>query len=159
MLEVIRVLCEKSPGRRRDHRGPHARDARAQPRGLLRLARRRGQRSADGATLQLTISQEELGKHLGLSRTNVNRQLGQLRLANLIRISGTEISIVDEKGLAEFGVDPSCQRLRRSFGKNSGRDAVGVAPPSLPHRNTPPRRYAGLAYTEARPIGEILRVL
>ena len=76
-------------------------------RGLLRLARRRGRRSADGATLVLTISQEELGKHLGLSRANVNRQLGQLKLANLIRIDGTEISIVDETGLDEIGADPS----------------------------------------------------
>ena len=76
-------------------------------RGLLRLARQHGRRSADGVSLELTISQEELGKYLGLSRANVSRQLGQLKLANMIRIDGTEISILDETGLDEIGADPS----------------------------------------------------
>jgi len=107
MLEVIRVLCERARAGAAIIED-HSLEMRARAaRGLLRLARRRGQRSADGATLQLTISQEELGKHLGLARTNVNRQLRQLRLANLIRIDGTEICIVDEKGLDEIGAEPS----------------------------------------------------
>jgi CRP/FNR family transcriptional regulator, cyclic AMP receptor protein len=75
--------------------------------GLLRLARQHGRKSADGVSLQLTISQEELGKYLWLSRANVSRQLGQLKLANMIRISGTEITILDEKGLAEIATDPA----------------------------------------------------
>lgn len=75
--------------------------------GLHRLARQHGRRSADGSCLQLTISQEELGKHLGLSRTNVNRQLGQLKIANAIKISGMEISIIDERELAEIADAPS----------------------------------------------------
>jgi biotin operon repressor len=59
------------------------------------------------AHLRLTISQEELGKFLGMSRANVNRQLGQLKIAELIRINGTEISIIDEKGLADIGEAPA----------------------------------------------------
>ena len=104
LLEIIRVLCERArAGAAIIEDNTLKMRARA-ARGLLRLARRRGRR--DGATLILTISQEELGKHLGLSRANVNRQLGQLKLANLIRIDGTEISIVDEQGLDEIGADP-----------------------------------------------------
>ena len=107
MLEIIRVLCERArAGAAIIEDNTLEMRARA-ARGLLRLARRRGQRSADGATLQLTISQEELGKHLGLARTNVNRQLRQLKLANLIRIDGAKICIIDEKGLEEIGADPS----------------------------------------------------
>jgi CRP-like cAMP-binding protein len=107
MLEVIRVLCERArAGAAIIEDNTLKMRARA-ARGLLRLARRRGHRSADGATLQLTISQEELGKHLGLVRTNVNRQLRQLKLANLIKIDGAKICIIDEKGLEEIGADPS----------------------------------------------------
>ena len=37
-----------------------------------------------------------------LARPDVNRQLEQLKIANMIRISGTEISIIDEKGLVDI---------------------------------------------------------
>lgn len=107
MLEVIRVLCERArAGAAIIEDGTLRMRARA-AKGLLRLARQRGRRAADGAPLQLTISQEELGKYLGLTRANVNRQLGQLKNAGMIRINGTEISIVDEKGLDEIATDPS----------------------------------------------------
>ena len=65
----------------------------------------------------LAISQEELGKHLGLSRANVNRQLGQLKLANLIRIDGTEISIVDETGLDEIAAPATLEKQDRRAGR------------------------------------------
>ena len=107
MLEVVRVLCEKiriGAGIVEDNslemRGRTAR-------GLLRLARRHGRMDAGSAHLQLAISQEELGKFLGMSRANVNRQLGQLKIVDLIRINGSEISIIDEKGLADIGEAPA----------------------------------------------------
>jgi CRP/FNR family cyclic AMP-dependent transcriptional regulator len=107
MLAIIRELCEKVRAGAAiivdstlEMRGRTAM-------GLLRLARQHGRKSADGVSLQLTISQEELGKYLWLSRANVSRQLGQLKLANMIRISGTEITILDEKGLAEIATDPA----------------------------------------------------
>jgi CRP/FNR family cyclic AMP-dependent transcriptional regulator len=109
MLDVVRLLCEKIrigaaivEDNTLEMRGRTAR-------GLLRLAQRHGHRRADGAQLQLTISQEELGKFLGLSRANVNRQLAQLKIANLIRISGTEITIIDEGGLSDIGLAPTSQ--------------------------------------------------
>ena len=68
--------------------------------------------AADGSWLQLSISQEELGKYLGASRPNVNRQLGQLKIANMIRISGSEITIIDADGLADIAETPSSNRPR-----------------------------------------------
>lgn len=106
MLEVIRVLCERARAGAAIIEDNKLRMRARAAKGLLRLARQRGHRSADDASLQLTISQEELGKYLGLSRANVNRQLAQLKAANMIRIDGTEISIVDEKGLDEIAADP-----------------------------------------------------
>lgn len=107
MLEIVRALCEKLrigaaivEDNTLEMRGRTAR-------GLLRLARRHGRASTDGGHLQLAISQEELGKFLGMSRANVNRQLGQLKIADVIRIHGTEISIIDEKGLADIGDSPA----------------------------------------------------
>jgi hypothetical protein len=41
-----------------------------------------------------------------LARPNVNRQLEQLNIANMIRISGTEISIIDEKALVNIAEVP-----------------------------------------------------
>ena len=109
MLAIIRSLCEKVRAgaaiivdNTLEMRGRTAM-------GLLRLARQHGRKSTDGVSLQLTISQEELGKYLWLSRPNVSRQLGQLKLANMIKISGTEITILDEKGLAEIAIDPAAK--------------------------------------------------
>ena len=107
LLEIIRELCERARAGAAIIEDNTLKMRARLARGLLRLARRRGRRSADGTTLLLTISQEELGNHLGLSRGNVNRQLGQLKLANLIRIDGTEISIIDEQGLEDIGADCS----------------------------------------------------
>src|SRR5262245_24716999 len=107
LLEIIRELCARARAGAAIIEDNTLKMRARLARGLLRLARRRGRRSTDGATLLLAISQEELGNHLGLSRTNVNRQLGQLKLANLIRIDGTEISIVDEQGLEEIGANCS----------------------------------------------------
>jgi CRP/FNR family cyclic AMP-dependent transcriptional regulator len=102
LQEILQALCEKIrdgaaiiEDNTLEMRGRTAR-------GLLRLARQHGRPSTDGTSLQLEISQEELGKYLGISRPNVSRQLGQLKIANMIRISGTEISIIDEKGLVDI---------------------------------------------------------
>jgi CRP-like cAMP-binding protein len=107
MFEVVQALCEKIrigaaivEDNTLEMRGRTAQ-------GLLRLARRHGRMGTGSAHVRLTISQEELGKYLGMSRANVNRQLGQLKTADLIRINGSEISIIDEKGLAEIGETPA----------------------------------------------------
>ena len=106
MLEVLQALCEKVRAvaaliedNTLEMRGRTAN-------GLLRLARQHGRTSPDGTCLQLTISQEELGKYLGMSRENVNRQLGQLKIASVIKINASEISIMDEKGLLDIAQAP-----------------------------------------------------
>ncbi|NKB16448.1 MAG: Crp/Fnr family transcriptional regulator [Sphingomonadales bacterium] len=98
-------------------------------RGLLRLARRHGRASADGGHLQLTISQEELGKFLGMSRANVNRQLGQLKIADVIRIHGTEISIIDEKRVGRYRRLPGAEGLACL----AAVEARGAMLPPAPH--------------------------
>ncbi len=71
-------------------------------RGLLGLARHLGRRRKDGIHLQLAASQEELGNYLGLARSNVSRQLSELRKAGVIRINEAGIVITDESGLARL---------------------------------------------------------
>jgi CRP/FNR family cyclic AMP-dependent transcriptional regulator len=67
--------------------------------GLLRLARQHGRTGRDGIRLELGLSQNDLGKYLGLSRENVSRQLGRLRDANVITMAGPKVVILDEAGL------------------------------------------------------------
>ena len=103
MLGIIAALCEKLRAgaaliedNTLEMRGRVAR-------GLLRLASQHGRRTADGIVVQLTLSQEELGDHWGLSRANVSRVLGELREGNVIRLAGAQITILDEDGLTEIG--------------------------------------------------------
>jgi CRP/FNR family transcriptional regulator, cyclic AMP receptor protein len=101
MLAVIRVLCERSRSGAAIIEDNTLKMRARTARGLLRLARQRGHRGA-GGMLQLIISQEELGKYLDLTRGNVNRQLATLKKGGHIKVQGTEITIVDEKGLDEI---------------------------------------------------------
>jgi CRP/FNR family cyclic AMP-dependent transcriptional regulator len=103
MLAVIHALCETIrlgaaviEDNTLEMRGRMAR-------GLLRLARQHGRADRDGVSLALTISQEDLGKHLTLSRANVSRQLGHLKTAGVIRIDGAQITIVRAGELAAIG--------------------------------------------------------
>jgi CRP/FNR family transcriptional regulator, cyclic AMP receptor protein len=101
MLAIVRALCEKlRTGAVIIEDNSLEMRARA-ARGLLRLAQQQGRIDTSGAR-QLTMTQEELGKHLAMSRANMNRQLGQLRIAKLVAVSGTAISITDEAGLADL---------------------------------------------------------
>jgi CRP/FNR family transcriptional regulator, cyclic AMP receptor protein len=100
MLEIIQILCQKLRAASAiiedntlEMRGRTAK-------GLLRLCRQHGRTSKEGIRLQLSLSQRELGAYLGISRANVSRQLGQLKDANVIRIDGAQITIIDEAGLA-----------------------------------------------------------
>ena len=53
-------------------------------RALLRLAGEHGRKTADGVLIDLKLSQSELGAYIGLSRENVNRQLGAWREGGII---------------------------------------------------------------------------
>jgi len=105
MLEVMRSLCEKIRVAATIIEDNKLEMRWRTARGLLRLARQHG-RTPAGGSLQLAISQEELGKYLGATRPNVNRQLGELKSAKLITISGTAITILDAEGLEEIADNP-----------------------------------------------------
>ena len=109
MLEILRALCEKIRIAATIIEDNTLEMRWRTARGLLRLARQHGRTVANGGRLQLTISQAELGKYLGATRPNVNRQLAELKTANMITISGTEITIMDAKGLAEIAENPPAE--------------------------------------------------
>lgn len=104
MFEVVLGLCEKIRIGAVIVEDNTLEMRRRTARGVLRLVRQHGRPCPDG--LQVNISQEELGKYLGMSRANVNRQLGQLKVADVIRISGTEITVLDEQGLVDAADAP-----------------------------------------------------
>jgi CRP/FNR family transcriptional regulator len=78
-------------------------------RGLLRLADQLGRRRKDGICLELAVTQEELGNHLGLARANVSRQLGELKTLEVIRSDGGRIVIADERRLVELAEAASAE--------------------------------------------------
>jgi CRP/FNR family transcriptional regulator, cyclic AMP receptor protein len=104
MFEIVRTLCGKIRVAAAIIEDNTLDMYNRTARGLLRLARRHGQSAA--GKLKISISQEELGKFLGMSRENANRQLSQLRTTNIIKIRGTEITIVDQDALVEIAGPP-----------------------------------------------------
>lgn len=102
MFEIMQVLCEKLRAASSIIEDSTLEMRARAAKGLLRLAQQHGRTSRGGIRLDLTVSQSELGNYLSLSRANVSRQLGRLKDANVIRLQGTQIIIVDEKGLSEI---------------------------------------------------------
>ncbi|MBO0763345.1 MAG: Crp/Fnr family transcriptional regulator [Hyphomicrobiaceae bacterium] len=107
MVEMGQMLCEKLRAA-----SAMIEDSRLAMRGrvakgLLRLAHQHGRRMRDGSIhIELTLTQDDLGKYLGLSRANVSRELGHLKDVNVIRIEATQVIITDEHGLAELADTP-----------------------------------------------------
>src|SRR5262245_15423234 len=102
MLEVVQVLCEKLRAASAIIEDSSLDVRRRTARGLLRLAWQHGRTSKEGVRVELKVSQSELGSYLGLSRENVNRQLSQLRHANVLSNTGTHIVVTDEAALCEI---------------------------------------------------------
>ena len=141
MLAIIRVLCEKSPGRRGDHRGQHARDAgphRDGPAEAGAAARTKepGWRLSaadDLARGARQISVAVTGEREPATRSAEARQHDQ-----------------DQRdGDHHLGRERACRNRHRSFMPRTEKVASaktrGALPswpraPSLPHRNTPRRR-------------------
>jgi CRP/FNR family transcriptional regulator, cyclic AMP receptor protein len=107
MLEIMQVLCQRLRTLSAIvEDGMLAMRGRV-AKGLLRLAQQHGRRSRDGIRLQLTLSQTDLGRYLGLSRPNVSRQLRHLRDANVIKIDGSQVVITNEAGLVDIAESAS----------------------------------------------------
>ncbi len=72
---------------------------------LLRLADQHGRVTNEGTLIDLKLSQRDLGSYAGLSRENMNRQLGELRDLGLIQAEGSLITILDREGLEACASD------------------------------------------------------
>lgn len=66
---------------------------------LVRLLDEYGSKAAGGRTIDLKLTQRDLGSHLGLTRETVSRTLGEFREQGLLEIRGTAIVILDADGL------------------------------------------------------------
>jgi CRP-like cAMP-binding protein len=102
LLEVVQVLCEKLRAASAIIEDSSLDVRRRTARGLLRLALQHGRTSKEGVRVDLKVSQSELAGYLGLSRENVNRQLSQLKHANVLRIAGTHLVVTDEEALCQI---------------------------------------------------------
>jgi len=103
MIEMSQMLCEKLQAASAIiEDSTLAMQGRA-AKGLLRLAYQHGRRTRDGSIrIDLMLTQDDLGKYLGLSRANVSRQLRHLKVVNVIKIEGAQVVITNENGLAEL---------------------------------------------------------
>jgi CRP-like cAMP-binding protein len=109
MLEIVRSLCERARTRVSLFEDQTLNMRIRIARGLLRLAKQLGRRRKDGIRLELAVSQEELGNYLGLARSNVSRQLGDLKALQIIKSDGGRIVITDERRLAELAETASAE--------------------------------------------------
>jgi CRP/FNR family transcriptional regulator, cyclic AMP receptor protein len=102
LVEVVQVLCEKLRAASEIvedvQRTMRARVAS----GIVRLARQHGKQTKDGIVFDLKASQSDLGAYLGLSRENTSRQLGYLRDAGQVTMTGTAITVNDIDALGEL---------------------------------------------------------
>src|SRR5262249_39325596 len=91
-MEIIKVLCAKLRAASAMIEDNTLEMRQRTAKGLLRLIEQHGFPRKDGVRLDLALSQRELGAYLGISRTNVSRQLTTLRDANVITIDGSQIT-------------------------------------------------------------------
>jgi CRP/FNR family transcriptional regulator, cyclic AMP receptor protein len=107
MIEMGQMLCERLRAASAIiEDSTLAMEGRA-AKGLLRLAYQHGRRMQDGSIhIDLMLTQDDLGKYLGLSRANVSRQLRHLKDVNVIRIEAAHVVITDEHGLADLAETP-----------------------------------------------------
>lgn len=66
---------------------------------LVRLAERRGRRTAKGLVFKITSSNQELASQIGTVRELVSRNLSELQAQNLLLIQGKTITIPDLEAL------------------------------------------------------------
>ena len=66
---------------------------------LLRLAKRKGKRTARGIEFTITASNQELAAHIGTVRELVSRNLSRLQAAGIIQLRGKNVIVPDLKAL------------------------------------------------------------
>lgn len=108
LLEIIGILCDKLRATSQIVEDSSLQMPGRTAAGLLRLVAQHGRKTARGVSIDLKLSQRDLGSYVGLSRENTSRQLKDLREAGLVLVEGNVIVIPDLDELrarAEAGED------------------------------------------------------
>ena len=71
---------------------------------LARTLQRLMQQGAEGAALRLDLSQSELGAFAGISRENINRQLGAWSDAGIVALESGRVRVLDRDVLEEIAM-------------------------------------------------------
>ena len=71
---------------------------------LARTLQRLMQTGAEGAALRLDLSQSELGAFAGISRENINRQLGAWSDAGIVALESGRVRVLDRDVLEEIAM-------------------------------------------------------
>ena len=71
---------------------------------LARTLQRLMQKGAEGAALRLDLSQSELGAFAGISRENINRQLGAWSDAGIVALESGRVRVLDRDVLEEIAM-------------------------------------------------------
>lgn len=71
---------------------------------LARTLQRLMQRGAEGAALRLDLSQGELGAFAGISRENINRQLGAWADSGIVSLEHGRVRVLDKDVLEEIAM-------------------------------------------------------
>ncbi|NNM76851.1 Crp/Fnr family transcriptional regulator [Sphingomonas sp. ID1715] len=71
---------------------------------LARTLQRLMQTGAEGAALRLDLSQSELGAFAGISRENINRQLGAWADAGIVSLESGRVRVLDRDVLEEIAM-------------------------------------------------------
>lgn len=74
---------------------------------LLDLAKRHNDRGFSAEQYHLSLTRQEIGNHLGLALETVSRLLGKLECAEMIRVQGKHIQLLDVKSLVKLSGKPS----------------------------------------------------
>ena len=129
LFEIVQVLCEKLRAASATIEDSSLDMRRRVARGLLRLALQHGQTTKEGIRVNLTLSQSELAAYLGLSRENVNRQLAQLKEANVIRKEGAQIVVTNELALCEIAEECAVSSSKRRGPAHTAVRAANIQSP------------------------------
>ena len=106
MLELIAILCDKLRAASaviEENTLPMIARTAA---GLLRLCDQHGRVVKAGTLIDLKLSQSDLGNYCGLSRENVNRQLGYFRTLGIVQMDDARLTILDMKALRRYAEEP-----------------------------------------------------
>jgi CRP-like cAMP-binding protein len=71
---------------------------------LARTLQRLMQKGAEGAALRLDLSQSELGAFAGISRENINRQLGAWADVGIVSLESGRVRVLDREVLEEIAM-------------------------------------------------------